>query len=169
MLRKAFQSALLFSLLSLVACSGHARQSLNIASVKLSSDFQKTVHGVIPEYDGIVLGLVISTETENIRDVPVDSIWPGWIGVEIVNDKGVPVWKHTFTAADGYKVLRGRNLGMWELLPSPDRHGIKDPALRPVIPLEPGLEYSIRVEWGQLPSVPFEIKYSLEILQNAGS
>ena len=132
---------------------------------KLSSNSQEVVNGVIPEYEGIGMGLMISTIRENIEDVPANSIWPAWIEVKIVNDKGSQVWIRKFTVDDGFEVLRGPNLGLWELLPSPDRRKVEDPFLRSLIPLDRRIEYSIHVNVGQIPVLSFEIEYRLEILQ----
>ena len=165
MSKKALQFVLFLSILSLLACSKGVQRSESLGSAKLSSDSQEVINGVIPEYDGIGIGLTISTVKENIKNVPANSIWPTWIEVEIINDKGAQVWKRTFTERDGFEVLRGRNLCMWELLPAPERREMADPYLRPLIPLDSGLEYSIRLNVGQIPAAPFEVEYRLEILQ----
>jgi hypothetical protein len=169
MLKKAFQSMMILSLLGLFACSEVSPQVQSVASVKLLPNSHNVVDAVVTDYEGIGMGLTISTDRENIKEVPANTIWPDRIEVEIVNDKGVRVWTHTFTAADGCEVIRGRNLAVWELLPSRDRRFLKDAYLRTLISLDPDTKYSLHVNVGKVPSVPYAIAYSMEIMQTKRS
>jgi len=164
MLKKVFKCVLM-SLLSLFLCISNVHGIETLRSVELLPNSETEVKGIVPANGGIYLGLWVSTNDENIENVSSNLIWPKSIKVEIVNDKGRCIWKRVLTVDDGFEVLRGRNMGSWEILPSPDRRNIKDPLLRPLIQLDRGNQYSIHVTVGHIPVASLGIEYHLEILQ----
>jgi hypothetical protein len=162
-LRTRFLIYIVFGLV--LGCSDGVQRTESEETVLISRDSPETIYVITQKYDGIALGLAVSSSDTDLERLAVESIWPDEIEVTILDANKSPVWERIYIASDGYMLIWSSSFGLWELLPSLESHKSEDPYTRALMKFDRGSKYSIRVVLRGFPENFPDLEYRLFIVQ----